>query len=298
MQDKTVLITGGNEGIGLATAIRLAEKGAQIILSCRDEHKGLNAAGVISKKTGNEKTLVIPFDLADLGSVSAAAEFILTEHPKLDVLINNAGVFTNRLHHTQEGYELQFGVNHLGHFLLTNLLLPALQFPDEGGRVINVSSSAHFRGEIDFTNLRGEKGDRQYNGPRAYAKSKLANVLFTKELARRYQGEITANCLHPGVVATRFANKNGGAFVSTIWNLYKPFARKPDKGADTVVYLAKSPEVRDVTGRYFDQRQCVKRPSESARDKGLAERLWQYSQTAVAKYINGTQQLGSNQGPI
>ncbi|MEL6277055.1 MAG: SDR family NAD(P)-dependent oxidoreductase, partial [Bacteroidota bacterium] len=221
-----------------------------------------------------------------LASVSAAAEFILTEHPKLDVLINNAGVFTNRLLYTKDGFELQFGVNHLGHFLLTNLLLPALQCPDEGGRVINVSSSAHFRGEIDFENLRGERGERQYNGPKAYAQSKLANVLFTKELSRRYEGEVTANCLHPGVVATRFANKNGGTLVSTIWNLYKPFARKPSKGADTVVYLAKSPEVRAVTGRYFDQRQCVKRPSDWARGKGLAERLWNYSHAAVAKYLN------------
>ena len=285
MQDKTILITGANEGIGLATAKRLAAKGVRLILACRDERKGMNAAGAISQKTGNKNVVVIPMDLSDLGSVTSAAEFILTEHPKLDVLINNAGVFSNKLQLTNEGYELQFGVNHLGHFLLTNLLMPALQCPSEGGRVINVSSAAHYQGKIDFDNLRGEKGNKQYHGMRAYAQSKLANVLFTLELSRRFAGEITANTLHPGVVATRLANKHSNAFVGTVWNLYKPFARKPSKGSDTSVYLAISPEVREVSGRYFDQCQCVKRPSPIAKDTEIAARLWNYSEAAVKSFL-------------
>jgi NAD(P)-dependent dehydrogenase (short-subunit alcohol dehydrogenase family) len=224
-------------------------------------------------------------DLSDLSSVTSAAEFILTEHPKLDVLINNAGVFSNKLQFTKEGYELQFGVNHLGHFLLTNLLMPALQCPSEGGRVINISSAAHFHGKIDFDNLRGEKGSKHYDGMRAYAQSKLVNVLFTLELSRRYAGEITANTLHPGVVATRLANKHSSTFVNTIWNLYKPFARNPNKGANTSVYLAVSPEVREVSGRYFDQCQCVKRPAPIAKDTEIAARLWNYSEAAVKPFL-------------
>jgi len=285
MQDKTVLITGANEGIGLATAKRLAAKKARLILACRDEHKGVNAARSITKKTGNPHLTVIPMDLADLDAVRYAAEFINTEYPKIDVLINNAGVFTSKLRHTTQGYEYQFGVNHLGHFLLTQLLLPALRCPAEGGRIINVSSMAHYKGEIDFSNLRGEKGPDQYRGMEAYSQSKLANLLFTKELARRTEGEVTVNALHPGLVGTRLANKYGGPLISLIWTLYKPFARKPNKGANTSVYLASSPEVRDVSGRYFDQCQCVQKPSSAAQDRGLAKRLWEYSDAAVAAYV-------------
>ncbi len=285
MRDKTILITGANEGIGLATAERLAAKGSQLILACRDERKGHNAANYLRSKTANRAIVVIPLDLASLASIASAAEFILTEHPKLDVLINNAGVYSSQLQFTEDGYELQFGVNHLGHFLLSRLLLPALQCPEEGGRIINVSSAAHQHGTIDFDNLRGEKGKAAYSGPGAYSQSKLANILFTKSLAKQYAGEITANALHPGVVATTLANKNGSFWIKTIWNLYKPFARTPQKGANTSVYLASSPEVREVSGRYFDQCQCLKKPAEQACDVALAEKLWQYSENAVAAHL-------------
>lgn len=287
MQGQVVIITGANDGIGLYTAQRLAKKGAQIILACRDERKAYNAASLISERTGNQKSLVIPMDLANLSSVRAAAEFILTEHPTIDVLINNAGVFTNELQYTKEGFELQFGVNHIGHFLLTNLLLPALRCTREGGRIINVSSAAHYHGVIDFENLKGENGKQRYSGMKAYAQSKLANVLFTKELSRRYPDGLTANCLHPGVVGTRFANKDSNLITRLVWNLYRPFARKPYRGADTSVYLASSPEVRDVSGRYFDHCQCVKRPSEAARNEALARHLWEYSEKACAPFLAG-----------
>ncbi|NJO86969.1 MAG: SDR family oxidoreductase [Lewinella sp.] len=286
MQAKTILITGANDGIGLATAERLAHHDVQLILACRDEKKGLAAAQRIGKITGNTRSLVIALDLASFASVAAAAEFILTEHPKIDVLINNAGLYTQQLLFTKEGYELQFGVNHLGHFLLTLLLIPAFQCLNEGlGRVINVSSAAHLRGKLDFNRLRGEEGPRRYLGMAAYGQSKLANILFTKELARRYPNDFTANCLHPGLVSTRFGNKAAGPLVSCIWNLYKPLARKPSRGADTSVYLALSPEVNNVSGRYFDQRQCIRKPAPLACDAQLAAQLWDYSQAAVADYL-------------
>jgi NAD(P)-dependent dehydrogenase (short-subunit alcohol dehydrogenase family) len=285
MDTKTILITGGNDGIGRATAERLAARGAHLVLACRDDTKAQRTAQQIAEKTGNEKIDTLPLDLADLSSVRDAAQEFLAEHPKLDVLINNAGVYTDSLELTREGFELQFGVNHLGHFLLTLSLLPALQCCRLCSRVINVASALHVKGVLDFDNLRGEKGSRGYNGSAAYAQSKLANVLFTMELDRRYGADLTTNCLHPGVVGTRLANKKAGALTSTVWTMYKPFASSPKKGANTSVYLASSPEVREVSGRYFDEHQCLRKPSSIARNEQLARRLWEYSERAVADYL-------------
>lgn len=285
MRDKTVIITGANDGIGLATAQRLATKGARLVLACRDEDKGQRAAQLISRDTSNLAISVVALDLSDLASVAQAAEFILTEYATIDVLVNNAGVYTSDLHLTTDGYELQFGVNHLGHFLLTHLLMPALRCSRRKARVINVSSAAHFHGKIDFDNLKGEKGQRAYDGMRAYAQSKLANVLFTKELARRHAEDLTANCLHPGVVATDFANKSARWSTRLAWKLYRPFARKPHRGANTTVYLTTSPEVKNVSGRFFDQCQAVRRPSKIAQDPETSRLLWDYSCRACAAYL-------------
>ena len=285
LRNKTILITGANDGIGLETARRLAALRGNLVLACRNVEKGQAAVDLLKEETGNQSIELLPMDLSDLESVRAAAIEFLAEHPKLDVLINNAGAYTDQLQMTAQGYEWQFGVNHLGHFLLTRLLLPALRCPTEGGRVINVSSDAHYKCRINFDQLRGEEGVSAYRGMRAYACSKLANVLFTKELARRYPEDLLVNALHPGVVATNFANKGGGRLVRFFWNLYKPFAIPPKRGADTSVYLATSPEIRDVTGRYFDKCQCLRRPSAAARDEQLAARLWTYSDKAVADYL-------------
>lgn len=285
MEEKTILITGANDGIGRATAHQLAERGAHLVLACRDEVKGQMTAKEITAKTGNHRIDTLPLDLASFASIRAAADEFLAEHPKLDVLINNAGVYTDRLEKTTDGYELQFGVNHLGHFLLTLLLMPAIRCNCNCSRVINVSSALHHKGGLDFGSFRGEHGQKHYNGSRYYAQSKLANVLFTMELDRRYGEEITTNCLHPGVVGTRLANKKAGALTSTVWSMYKPFAMPPEKGATTSVYLASSPEVRDVSGRYFDEQQCLRKPSSIARNEQLARRLWEYSERAVAEYL-------------
>ncbi len=283
MQDnKTILITGANDGIGRATAERLAARGAHIVLACRDDAKAQRAAKEIMEVTGNHHIDTLPLDLSDLASVKAASEEFLAEHPKVDVLINNAGVYTDSLELSKDGYELQFAVNYLGHYLLTLNLLPAVQCCRQCSRVINVSSALHKKGVLDFNNLRGER--KKYDGGEAYAQSKLANVLFTMELDRRYGRDLTTNCLHPGVVGTRLANKKAGALTSAVWSMYKPFATKPEKGAATSVYLAVSPEVRDVSGRYFDEHQCLQKPSAIARNEQLARRLWEYSEQAVADF--------------
>ena len=282
MHDKTVLITGANDGIGRATAEKLAAHGAHVVLACRDDAKAQRAAKEIIEKTGNHNIDTLPLDLSSLASVRAASEEFLSEHPKLDVLINNAGVYTDKLELTEDGYELQFAVNHLGHYLLTLNLLPAVQCCRHCSRVINVSSALHKKGVLDFNNLRGEK--KQYNGSEAYAQSKLANVLFTMELDRRFGRDLTTNCLHPGVVGTRLANKKAGALTSAVWSMYKPFARDPERGAATSVYLAASPEVHDVSGRYFDEDQCLQKPSVIARNEQLARRLWEYSEKAVTDF--------------
>lgn len=285
MEDKTILITGANDGIGRATAERLAARGAHLVLACRDEAKGQQVAHAITSLTGNHRIDTLPLDLASFASIRAAADEFLSEHPKLDVLINNAGVYTDQFQRTEDGYELQFQVNHLGHFLLTMALLPAIKCCCNCSRVINVSSALHQKGTLDFNWLQQVPEDRVYNGTRAYAQSKLANVLFTMELDRRFGEELTTNCLHPGVVGTRLANKYAKPITRAVWTLYKPFAARPDEGANTSVYLAASPEVRDVSGRYFDEHQCLQKPSSLARNPNLARRLWEYSEAAVADFL-------------
>ena len=285
MHDKTVLITGANDGIGRATAERLARKGAHLVLACRSETKAQQTADQLVEATGNERIDTLPLDLADLSSVRRACELFLAEHPRLDVLVNNAGVYCEKLEFTTDGYELQFGVNHLGHFLLTLNLMPAMLCASGCSRVVNVSSAMHTKGGIDFGDLRGERGPEAYNGTRAYAQSKLANILFTKELDRRHGSELTTNCLHPGVVGTQLANKKGKLFTKAVWSMYKPFAKTPTRGADTSVYLASSPEVREVSGRYFNPTQCLVKPSPTARNEQLARRLWEYSEEAVTNFI-------------
>lgn len=279
LPDKTILITGGNDGIGRATAEKLAGRGLQLLIAGKDEVRGREAVSRLRHATGNEQVHFIHCDLADFASIEQAAMEVLSDYPCIDVLINNAGVYTDQRQLTSQGYELQFGVNHLGHFLLTKRLLPALLCAREA-RVLTISSDAHYHGQIDFASLQGNGSSRGYSGYRAYAQSKLANVLFSKEFGRRHP-EIMANSLHPGLVRTRLTNKNGNWFNRIAWTMYKPFMRSSACGACTPVYLATSPEVRDVTGRYFDEKQCLQKPSPAACDEALAARLWEYSEEAV-----------------
>ncbi len=284
MQNKTVLITGGNDGIGKQTAIRLAQQGAHIVIACRNMKKATEAVGHIRSESGNERVEALPLDLASLASVQESAELFRSKYGRLDVLINNAGLFTSNLEFTEEGFELQFGVNHLGHFLLTNLLLPQLQMSDEP-RVLNVSSTGHYGGTIDFDNLRGERGAKAYQGLAAYAQSKLANVLFTKELIRRYP-QLTSHALHPGVVRTNIGSKGGNWLISLGWTIGKLFMISKEQGAETSVYLASSPEALKANGQYFNEHQQIKTPNKLALDEELAQRLWGISESFVADFLS------------
>lgn len=278
MHGKTVLITGGNAGLGYATATALAQRGASVIITARDDTKGCAAVATLNRPADTPPVRLLLLDLASFTSIRDAAERFLNEHPRLDVLINNAGVFAARLEHTQEGFELQFGVNHLGPFLLSHLLLPALAAAP-APRLVNVASRAHRAGRIDFDDLRGEK--RPYRGWSTYARSKLANVLFTREWSRRFPG-IPANCFHPGTLGTAIGHQHSPWYVSLAWSLVKPFLAAPERGATTAAYLAGSPAVAGITGRYFDPWQRERRPALLALDEDLARQLWETSEVLTA----------------
>lgn len=284
MRKKRVLITGGNDGIGRATARILIERGCTVIIAGRHEQKCQAAVASLRHQTNCSPATIdyLLLDLADLSSTREAAKDFQARFDWLDVLINNAGTFTDTLQLTKDGYERQFAVNHLGHFLLTDLLLPSLRAARRP-RIINVASVAHIKGQLDFDSFIGLQKEESYSGLVAYAQSKLANVMFTRELARRYP-DILSNCLHPGVVRTRIANKDTRWKWSLPWSLYKPFMRSAHCGARTSVYLAMSPEVNGVSGRYFDERQCCRKPARQARDEVLANQLWEVSEEMVAEF--------------
>ncbi len=281
MQDKTILITGGNDGIGRATAQALAQKGATVILACRNQEKGQAAREAMQKETGNERIDLIPLDLSDFSKIKTAADVFRKRYDKLDVLINNAAAFTSTLQKTAQGFEMQFGVNHLGHFLFTNLLLEPLKAA-AAPRVVTVSSSAHYNGKIDFENLRGEKGN--YSSFPAYRQSKLANLIFAREFAKQHP-DIVSNALHPGVVATRFGSKDTNWFISLAWNIMKLGMISPEKGAKTSIYLASAPEAGEFTGQYLNDKQQKKRGNPLALDEELAGKLWKYSVEQTEKYF-------------
>jgi NAD(P)-dependent dehydrogenase (short-subunit alcohol dehydrogenase family) len=268
---KTVLITGANSGIGKATATELAMRGYHVIMLCRNKDKGDVAKQEISQKTANKNIDLMIADLSSLASIRQFAKEFDQKFEKLDVLINNAAVnlFTRQV--TEEGLETSFATNHLGHFLLTNLLLPKLKAAN-GSRIINVASSA--QAVLDFDDLMSEK---TYNVMRVYSKTKMANILFTYELARRLNGTgITVNCLHPGVVKTNLARDARGIF-RVLMFLFYPFFSSPEKAAQTSVFLATSPDVEGISGRYFHKKKQI-RSSAQSYDENIAKRLWMVSE--------------------
>ena len=284
LDGKTVLVTGGNAGIGKATVQALAARGATVLLCSRDERKGEWAAEEVRVETGRPAQQ-LRLDLASFASIRAAAEQVLAEHGELDVLVNNAGLILSDRRLTEDGFEQTFGVNHLGHFLLTQLLRPALERAAAArgeARVVTVASRAHRRAKrgLDFDDLQSARG---YEGMDAYAKSKLANIYFSRALARRLAGTgVTSNALHPGVVATRFA-RDGDArgVVSWFFTLFRPFLKSEAQGAATSIHLASAPALKGVTGKYFaDCREAT--PTPIAQDDEAAERLWRVSEELVA----------------
>lgn len=268
-REKVVLLTGGTSGIGRAAAEQLAAAGARVVLLCRDRGRGEVARREIERSTGNSRVDLLVADLASQREIRAAAAEFLERYERLDVLIHNAAVLPRDRQVSADGLELQFAVNHLAPFLLTELLLERLR-SSAPARIVVVSSEAHRQGRIDFEDLQAE---RSYHRLRAYSQSKLANLLFTRELSRRLQGSgVTVNAVHPGVVTT-------GLLFSgwRIARLVRPFLRTPAEGARELVYLALSPEVAGVSGGYFANRR-PREPSPRATDPEVAKRLWEVSE--------------------
>jgi NAD(P)-dependent dehydrogenase (short-subunit alcohol dehydrogenase family) len=273
MENKIILITGANSGIGKSTATALAEMGAHVVMACRDLVRGEMARQEVVRISRNNQVDLMQCDLASTVSIRKFASAFITKYPRLDVLINNAGIFTDKRMETADGFEYQIGINHLGHFLLTQLLLDLLK-QSSPSRIINVSSGAHFGGKIDFDDLHLQN---KYSSWKSYAQSKLANILFTYELAHRLSGSgVTVNCLHPGFVNTRFAFNRESEKPNWMMKLMKPFTIQPANGAETSVYLAASPEVEGVTGKYFVKRKETA-SSKTSYDLAAAEKLWNIS---------------------
>jgi NAD(P)-dependent dehydrogenase (short-subunit alcohol dehydrogenase family) len=281
MQGRTIVVTGGNSGIGLETAQALAGMGARVIVTARNADKGRAAvARMVERLDGQPQVQLVVFDLSDLSSVRRGAEEILEQAPRLDVVINNAGVVLTERHVTVDGYEATFATNHLGPFLLTNLLLNRLR-ESAPSRIVNVASTAHnaARKGIPFDDL---QSSRRYRGMRVYGESKLANILFTLELSRRLAGSgVTATALHPGTVRTGYgADGDARGLLAFGLKISRPFFLSPEKGARTSIYLASSPEVAGVTGQYFVHCKPAK-PRRWAQDPEAAQRLWQVSEELV-----------------
>ena len=282
MTGKTVLITGGTGGIGKATALGLAGMGAHLAICGRDPKRTADAAREI-RTAGGQRVDVFIADLSSQAQVRRLADEVLQSLSRIDVLVNNVGGYWNTRHVTADGLERTFALNHLAPFLLTNLLLDRLTL-SAPARVVTISSNAQAQGRIDFDDLQGE---REYSGARAYSQSKLANVLFTYELARRLpasslpdQAVVTANALHPGVVSTSF----GGEDPATVQRVFIPFLRPlmktPAQGAATSIQLASAPNLEQVTGRYFANGK-PKKSSQRSYDKAASTRLWQVSADLV-----------------
>src|SRR3984957_5374815 len=272
MQGKVVVITGGTSGIGEVAAERLSDLGAGLLLVGRAKTQG--GAALTRLRSGNASLAhsIYYGDLSHISEMKRLAAEIAVAEPRIDVLINNAGAMFGSRQITADNLELTFALNHMAYFVLTQGLLERLR-ASSPARIVNTASDAHGGCKLDFADLQSMRG---YSGFKVYGRSKLCNILFTRELARRWSGKgLTANCLHPGFVATRFGEGSGG-ILSRAVRLAKLFAISPEKGAETIVYLASSADVANVSGVYFHQCRPAT-PSTEARDDTAAQRLWMES---------------------
>ncbi len=278
MRGKTCLVTGATSGIGKETARALAGMGASLVLTARDGARGQATRAEIIQGTGNQDIEILECDLSDMSSISAACSRFVETHDRLNVLINDAGVWERRRRLSKDGIEMTFAVNHLAPFLMTNLLLDLLR-KSAPSRIVSVSSGLH-GGTIHFDDIEFSK---RFRGMAAYRQSKLSNMLFIKELSRRLAGSgVTANCLMPGFVATGLF-RNASVFTRTF---VKWIASRPPRGAETSVYLASSPEVESVSGECFYRRK-VASTSQESNDRVLAEKLWAVSEKYTERWLNG-----------
>jgi NAD(P)-dependent dehydrogenase (short-subunit alcohol dehydrogenase family) len=278
VKDKVCVITGGTDGIGKAAAYGLAVQGAKLLVHGRDPDKGARAVAELRARSGNPAIEFVQADFSSLADVRRLAAAVIERAPHVDVLVNNAGGMFVKRALSKDGYEMTFAVNHLAPFLLTHLLDNALQSAGQA-RIVTTSSHAHRGASIPFDDL---QASRKYSAMGAYGTSKLANILFTRVLARRLQGTtVTATCLHPGFVRTSFGRDfDGSPLLKGIFKLASRFARTPEKGAQTVIYLASSPEVQGASGGYYFDCKLTA-PSAAAQDEAAAERLWQVSEQLV-----------------
>ena len=277
MKGKLCVITGATDGIGKAAAYELAVQGARLLIHGRDPDKGARAAAELKARSRNPDIDFLPADFGSLAQVRRLAAAIQERAPRIDVLINNAGGFFARRILSKDGYEMTFAVNHLAPFLLTHLLLDTLKSTPQS-RVVTTASAAHKGATMALDDLQAAG---KYSGLGCYGRSKLANILFTRALAKRLQGTgVSATCLHPGFVRTQIGRDIDASLGKLIFGLMSRFARAPEKGAQTLVYLASSPQVQGASGGYyFDCRQIP--PAPAAQDDGVAERLWEVSASMV-----------------
>jgi NAD(P)-dependent dehydrogenase (short-subunit alcohol dehydrogenase family) len=267
MKGKVCIVTGSNTGIGKETARGLAQRGARVILACRDVGKADAARQDITATTGNHEVEVIPLDLASKASIRGFATRFAASHDRLDVLVNNAGLWPTTRGTTTDGLETTFGVNHVGTWLLTQELLPLLR-RSAPARIVVLSSALHYRGKLDWDDLQFER--RKYNPTAAYNQSKLANVLFTKALARRLAGTgVTVNAVHPGVVTTELFRN----YPKLLFKLMSLFLKTPEQGAACSLHVATAPELNGVSGEYFEKSRSIPAAA-AAMDEAAQERLW------------------------
>ena len=275
MSEKVMLVTGASSGIGRATAVGLARHGARVLLVGRNPAR-CEAALAAVRAAGGASAQILRADFSSLDGVRKLADDVLARTERLDVLVNNAATVVMGRSVTTDGYETQFAVNHLSYFLLTGLLLPRLRAKTPT-RIVNVASDSHVSAPIDLDDLQNE---RRYSVFRVYGQSKSANILWTQELARRLGGAgVTANCLHPGTIRTNLGRGNGVA-LDLFQRAISLFMKSPDTGAETSIYLATSPDVAEVSGRYFANSR-EKAPAPHATDPAVARRLWQISEELV-----------------
>ncbi len=270
LKGKTAIVTGANSGMGMATVQALSDMGAKVIMLCRSEKRGKEAFDALMKEKERDLDLIL-CDLGDYSSVRNFAAQVCEKYEKIDILVNNAGFIALNRQETKEGLEMQFGVNYVGHFQLTSLLICKMP---PGSRIVNVSSGAHKVGKIHFEDINLKKG---FNVFKAYGQSKLATVLFTRETAKRLKEKgITVNCCHPGAVATNMGVDRNTGFGKTIMKLLKPFFLTPAEGARTAVFLASDDSVKDITGEYFYK--CkIAGSSKRSKNPELAAKLYDFT---------------------
>ena len=274
LQGKTAIVTGANSGMGMATVRALSDMGARVIMLCRSEKRGREALERLNSEKPRDLDLIL-CDLGDYDSVRSFVSKVRESYSHIDILVNNAGFISLDRQETKEGLERQFGINHIGHFLLTTSLLDLM---GKGSRIVVVASGAHKTGKIHFDDINLHKG---FNVIKAYSQSKLANVLFTRELARRVKDKgITVNCCHPGAVATNIGIDRETGFGKTVTGLLKPFFQTPEQGARTAVFLATDDSVADVSGEYFYKCKIAK-SSKRSKDMELAKELFEFSEKLI-----------------